>query len=110
MKTKIKTIIYLFKSLYRKIRGVLTEPDNMVHLSIKITLETYHELNRLTEKSGVRDMSQLMNYSFATFNIIVSHELHGGSVRLMDQNGIGGEDLDILEHINGPDDWWKHGG
>lgn len=88
-----------------------THPDkgsqDKYNLYIPFTEKSWQTINRLVEKSGVKDKAALLSNSLRLFDLIISHEMNGGSVKLIEPNGVNGENINLLDHINGKVDWWK---
>ena len=57
-------------------------------------------MNRLQEKSGVQDRQRLFSAAFGLLDMMVTHELNGGKVELVEQNGVDRETLDLLEYLS----------
>ncbi len=67
---------------------------------IIITSEGEKILEHLAEISGV-PKDKVLGVSSAVFHKIILHELHGGTVELVEPNGVNKETLDLLRGING---------
>jgi len=52
-------------------------------------------------------METLAEICFAVTFAIINKELQGGSIDIVEPNGIDREKLDLLRHINKDDDKWK---
>lgn len=91
-----KFIITLFRSIFRARAQVEDGHTLSVHLDHK----TWQRMNRLMEKSGVKDHIDLNRKCYALFELIVNHELQGGVVRLIDSDGTEMEFVNLLDHIN----------
>jgi hypothetical protein len=76
-------------------------------LYIPLTIEGWQKLNRLREKSGVKDNKELLAHSLSLFEMEIDHELRGGTIKLFEPNEVNSEDLDLLDQINGKVDWWQ---
>jgi hypothetical protein len=74
---------------------------------IPLTKEGRQRLGSVIEKSGVKNMGDLLANSVSLFEKLVDHELNGGSVDLVDPNGVNKEKLELLRQINGDDEAWK---
>lgn len=102
----MKDILKFLKSIFNIF---YSSPHNTTHcqLIVPLTLKQRQMVTRLIEKSGVKDLNELFTYTFSTFELQVDHELNGGSIDLVEPNGVNKEKLNLLRRINKIDDDWK---
>jgi len=105
---KIKSTVLWYFSL--DTRREENENATFCTVTIPLTKSGKQKLNSLIERSGVKDISDLLTRSIGLFDLMVETELQGGSIDLVERNGVNKEKLELLRHINGDDDWWKDWG
>jgi hypothetical protein len=76
-------------------------------LETPLTKECWQRLNRLVEKSGVKDKKELLAHSLTLFEMAIDHELSGKKIKMLEHNEVDGEFLDLLDQTNNQSDWWR---
>lgn len=105
-KLKYAFEVFLYHLYIRK-----THPGKNTKVSYNLytplSEEDWQDLNRLVEMSGVKDKKILLGYSVGLFEKIITHELKGGTVELIEPNKVDSAELNLLEYINGKSDEWE---
>jgi len=97
------TILKFFKFLFNPFSSnSITAPFR--ELLIPLNLEQSQMLTRVIEKSGVKNVKELLAQALYIYEDLVDHELNGGSVEMVEPDGVGRQRLDFLRRLNKTND------
>ena len=95
----------VFLILSKKESILRKKPYNVIN--IQLTLEEKQRLNRLIECSGTRDERELLGHTVGFFEKSINHELNGGSIKFVQENGVDSETVNLLGLVNKDYESWK---
>ena len=110
MKDHTKGFKSFLSSCSAFVRRLLSNPETdsgTAVINFTMPEETRQTITRLQEKSGVANTPELFRKALSTFELLINLELRGGSIDLVEPNGVDRNKLELLKYISGDDKFEK---